>query len=291
MNYDTTSLIVREGKTMSKELEGKMKMILSKVKSNKEMSYHSQDLIKCHLCNDTGWIDVKVEGNIQPCSKPCKCRKEEIQAKRLKFANLPDTFKDVYLSNFNINVYQNQEQISVACNLIKIYVDNLEENLNAGIGLYIYSNTPGSGKTRMLVSLANEFLKKEIQVKFATSMTIISEIKDTWNKGAEIGESQLLSALINTKVLMIDDFGAEKYTECFEKRFYHIINERYINKKPTFFTSNVELDNLEYDDRIKNRVLEVCYQIHFPEESLRKYIANENQRKIQSKLKELRQNC
>lgn len=262
-------------------------MILSRVQSNKEIYCHSQDLIKCHLCNDTSWIEVKGEGNTQPTYKPCKCQEEKRQAKRLKFANLPDTFKDVYLSNFNINVYQNQGQISVACNLIKIYVDDLDQNLNAGMGLYVYSATKGSGKTRMLVSLANEFVKKAIQVKFATSIAIINEIKRTWNEEVEIGESQLLSALINTKVLMIDDFGTETYKKWIEERFYHIINERYINKKPTFFTSNVELDNLEYDDRIKNRVLEMCYQIHFPEESIRKYIANENQRKIQSKLKGL----
>lgn len=261
------------------------------MQSNKEMYCHSQDLIKCPLFNDEGWIYVKVEDNIQPTVKPCKCQEQIRREKRLKFANLPNTFKNVYLSNFNINLYQNQEQIAVACNLIKIYLDNLDENLNNGMGLYIYSDTKGSGKTRMLVSLANEFLKRGMQVKFATSIAIINEIKRTWNEEVEIGESQLLSALINTKVLMIDDFGIETYKKWIEERFYHIINERYINKKPTFFTSNVELDNLEYDDRIKNRVLEVCYQIHFPEESIRKYIANENQRKIQSKLKELRQNC
>ena len=68
-------------------------------------------------------------------------------------------------------------------------------------------------------------------------------------------------------------------------RFYQIINDRYVNKKVTIFTSNIELEKLQYDDRITNRIKETTYQIHFPEESIRGYIAEKNDRDMIEKLK------
>ena len=159
------------------------------------------------------------------------------------------------------------------------------------MGLYFFSNVKGSGKTRMAAGIANELLKSH-QVKFAVSTTIIREIKRTWERSGagarEEGrqnESQLLDALGMTEILIIDDFGTEQVAPWINDRFYQIINDRYVNKKVTIFTSNIELDKLQYDDRITNRIMESTYQIHFPEESIRGYIAKKNNQEMIQNLK------
>lgn len=89
-------------------------------------------------------------------------------------------------------------------------------------------------------------------------------------------ESKLIDELVGTEILILDDFGTEQVKEWIDERFYNIINERYINKKVTFYTSNLSIDELQYNDRITNRIKETSYELHFPEESIREYIAVEN---------------
>lgn len=182
------------------------------------------------------------------------------------------------LSTFSVSVYLNKdskEKINVVVSAIKTYLDNFEEMQSKGKGLYLFSETKGSGKTRLAASLANHLLEKH-QVKFATSTAILNEIKRTWESKSDQSESKLFDDLVNVEILVIDDFGTEKVKDWNNEKFYHLINERYSNQKVTIFTSNYSLDNLNYDDRIVNRIKEQAFQLHFPEESVREKIAMDN---------------
>lgn len=170
--------------------------------------------------------------------------------------------------------------IKNAIKSVNYWLDNLDDMMKRGIGLYFHSNTKGSGKTRMAVSIANELLDRKIQVKFATSLQIINEIKSTWSHDSELNESKLLEQLSTTTVLIIDDFGTEQYKDWIGERFYSIINQRYVDNKVTIFTSNYNLKNIDYDERIVNRIKERTYQIPFPEESVREHIAEENRKEL-----------
>ena len=137
----------------------------------------------------------------------------------------------------------------------------------------------------MAASIANELINNmDMQVKFAVSTYILSEIKRSWGKDSLYTENSLIDALTASQVLIIDDFGTENVNGWVGEKFYHIINERYINKKVTIFTSNESLKTLKYDDRITNRIKEMTYQIQFPEESVREYIAQRNNEEMLKKI-------
>lgn len=157
---------------------------------------------------------------------------------------------------------------------IKWYLEHLPEQIEAGKGLYLWSDTKGSGKTMLAAALANELINNHKRyVKFATSLDILDEIKATYSN--EGNESKLLKDLVNTDILIIDDFGTERSSDWAGEKFYQIVNNRYINKKVTFYTSNYDLQTLKYDDRITNRIRERSYLIHFPEESVREVKARQ----------------
>ena len=146
--------------------------------------------------------------------------------------------------------------------------------------MYIWSETKGSGKTRMAISLLNEILvEHRIFGYFATSTQIINEIKNTWDNDA-MSESELLRKLTRYHVLIIDDFGTELPKQWINERFYHIINERYNNQKLTIYTSNHNLENLRYDDRIIDRIFESTFVVPMPEESIRRKLAKVEQERI-----------
>lgn len=199
---------------------------------------------------------------------------------KLSFAAIPETYKDVRLTDFKLSYYKTQESRDIfkaSANHVKWYLDNLYQNIEHGKGIYFWSNTKGSGKTMMAAAVANELINTfHRYVKFATSLDILDEIRATYdrrNRDDEETESTLLKDLATSEFLVIDDFGTERATDWAGEKFYQIVNKRYINKKVTFFTSNYNLSTLNYDDRITDRIKERSFITHFPEESVREMIA------------------
>ena len=249
------------------------------------MAENLKDSDVCPICGGEEWILIKDGDGIEKAI-PCSCREKAVMSRKLHFAEIPEAFKGINLKAFRTDIYQKEEskkKISDACQIIRAYLDDFGKQKEDGMGLYIYSQTKGSGKTHIAAGIANELLKNYV-VKFSVSITIIQEIKNTWGKDAEYSESKLLDALSTTDILVIDDFGVETPAGWINDKFYQIINERYINKKVTIFTSNEPLETLQYDDRITNRIRERTYQIAFPEESVRDYIAQKHEKSLLEKL-------
>lgn len=236
---------------------------------------------ECRICNNSYWV-INENGN----AVRCQCFGKERINRRLRFACIPEKFKDMKLNTFRTAVYKLQDskdKIAVVVSAIKTYLENFEEMQANGKGLYLFSDTKGSGKTRLAASIANSLLENH-QVKFATSTAILQEIKKTYDKKSEQSESKLFDDLINIEILVIDDFGTEQVKDWNDERFYYLINERYNNRKVTIFTSNYSLETLDYDDRIINRIKEQAFQLHFPEESVRELIAYENSKMLADKI-------
>lgn len=238
----------------------------------------------CPRCHGTGWIFWRDDEG-REYGKHCECGvvDRQIMERKLEFANIPAAFKALELKTFRLDVYQREESrklIKDTCAAIKYYLNNLENMRKDGMGLYLYSGTKGSGKTRMAASIANELIHvHRMQVKFAGSMQIVNEIKATWDDRGR-SESALLNALASVQVLVIDDFGTELPKDWIGERFYSIINGRYQDKLITILTSNMSLSDLRYDDRITNRIKERTFQLHFPEESVRDLIAEQNRKAL-----------
>ena len=239
----------------------------------------------CPKCHGSGWVMYEDE---KGClwQKECECgiRQLMIMKSRLKFASIPAIYRNTRLKDLRYDAYQNSESRDIykkAAGAIKFWLDNLDKMLERGKGLYFVSKFKGCGKTMTACALANELLyEKHIPVKFATFNQILDAIKATYETKSE-SEYKLICDLQNTKVLFIDEFGLSKATPWVNEKFYTIINGRYNNKLATIFTSNLNLkDTAEagYDERITDRISEMCFSILFPGESVRQNI-HENERK------------
>ena len=245
-----------------------------------------RDIDVCPYCQNSGY-ELFVDEDGLEYARKCRCGilDRMLHDRRLRFADIPEAFKDVRLSNFKKSAYQDQESkkiVTEASHAIMYWLENLETMQEKGIGLSLYSYTKGSGKTRLIVSISNELIEKHsVQVKFCTSVRILDEIRKTWDRNRQVEEeteSQLLYALMNVDVLVIDDFGAEQTRGWVNEKFYSIINERYIARKITLFTSNSRMEDLQYDERIISRIKERVLQIPMPEESVRDAIAEQNRK-------------
>lgn len=90
-----------------------------------------------------------------------------------------------------------------------------------------------------------------------------------------------LSGFQSCDLLIRDDFGMERQTDYAREQVFNIIDGRYLSRKPLIVTTNLSLSELKHpkdmvEQRIFDRVLELCVPVCFDGESLRQEKAKQN---------------
>lgn len=241
---------------------------------------------KCLKCRDRGYYEFEQDG--YSFIRACECEKAQRDRleSRLKFAAIPRELAGQTIDSFRTDCYsteQNRSLAEMAKSLAAQYIKNFPKIREIGKGLYFHSAVKGSGKTRLAVSIANDLITKQaVSVKFATTIQILDQIRNTYGdrNGWGISEQELTNQIISVPVLVIDDIGAEQSKDWVNERFYNILNGRMIEKRITIFTSNYRINELKLDERIVNRIEKMALPIEFPDESIRRMIAQSENNKL-----------
>ena len=147
---------------------------------------------------------------------------------------------------------------------LKEFCDKYNKN-GAFKGLYLHGNF-GCGKTYLISALFNEMSKKRISTEIVYYPELLRDIKNDFDTYGD-----RIDYLENVDLLLIDDIGAEKVTEWSRDEILGtILQKRMNNYKTTFFTSNLNMEELERhlrinsysDDEIKaRRIIERIKQL------------------------------
>lgn len=224
----------------------------------------------CDNCQTPGSCFELKKVNGIDIAVPRPCYKRGMHEKKLKFACIPEKYKANKLEDFKQTYYKGEDKklIEKAILCVQYYLSGKSSKT-----FYFYSQEKGSGKTMLMSILANELIEQDKQVKFSTAPDIMREIKNTWDKDNKYTENQLIADIVNSEIMIIDDYGiSEKPSSWENEKFYEIINNRYIKNMPTFYTSNSSIFDLKVDERIKSRLNETCVEVKFPELSVRSII-------------------
>lgn len=220
--------------------------------------------------------------------RECRCRKRMLIEKKVSFANIPEEFSGLTVSSFQIDCYSTEifrNRATLAKKATANFIKEFDTYKEYGKGLYFYSKEKGSGKTRLAISLGNALMNtRSVQVKFITTKNLLDEITKTWNKNSEYSQSELLEAINNVEVLILDDIGVERPKDWISEVMYSIMDNRMTRKKVTIFTSNDSIENLDHDDRIKSRIDKMAVPIYLPDESIRSSIAKKENQEFTKKL-------
>lgn len=124
-------------------------------------------------------------------------------------------------------------------------------------GLFIMGSY-GSGKSHVAAAICNRMLDQEYRCRYANVPETLAELRATYNGNGK--EDAILDELTTTDLLVLDDIGAEKPTEWAVDRLYTVIDSRYRHMRPTIYTTNLSLDemDLRIGGRIVDRVLGSC---------------------------------
>lgn len=161
----------------------------------------------------------------------------------------------------------------------KRYVAHWEEMREQDLGLLFWGR-PGNGKTFAAGCIANALLESEDlhapSVRMTTFGTILNQLPGMTAQDKE----WYLDGFRTCDLLILDDFGMERRTEYAQEQVFNIIDGRYVSRKPLIVTTNLSPNELKHPEglvqqRIFDRVLEMCVPVCFDGESLRRDKARE----------------
>ena len=227
--------------------------ILIKYTSSLEES--CEEFYNCKKCKNLEDCKNKVkgycytaasDGNIinfsyNTCSKMDKKLKETSYEKNLDLYKLP---KEIKKASFK-DIYKDDKARIPIIKYFKEFMDNYN-NDEKPKGIYL-NGSFGSGKTYLIAALFNEMAKKGVKSILVYYPDFLVSLKSSMFS-SESG-SDFYDRLNSTKqvpLLLLDDIGAENVTNWTRAEVLGpILQYRMQNNLPTFFTSNLTIDELE----------------------------------------------
>lgn len=263
-----------------------MDQITQNLTINPDEEYEKDGIVYCKACNEPRTVDVPAIG-IMRC--PCSCQRKEYEQKMIA-GKIEELRKSSLIgSRFAGATFKTTEvtskEFSLIYNRCRRYCEVADTVLSRGIGIYLYGDK-GRGKTHLTACMANQLITQLHSVLFTNFSEISQAIKNTFGKqhielGSGKTEQELMTKLAEVEFLFIDDFGTEKVSKGNEDlwlqgKVYDIINSRYVNNKPTIFTSNYSLrelvENRGVADKTVDRIMEMTEIIKLEGVSYRKLL-------------------
>lgn len=205
---------------------------------------------------------------------------------RIGASGLPKDYRDLTLNTSPVR----GEQAKIY-GMLDEYVKTFERQFEAGNervkSLYLWSESPGTGKTTTASALLNEWLiahylgslKRGQQPSQLPSLFLdVNELQTRYNLAtmtddkAELDDiKRLMRKCMDVSFLVCDDVGIRSATESFKSIVHGIINARTTQSLPTVFTSNLPLDEMAkvFDARLADRMRDMCVVLHYSGESKR----------------------
>lgn len=241
--------------------------------------------LRCKVCGDRRETTIKFRSatGMKERKVRCVCRcererserekeereKEEAKAKArsLKKASLMD--ERFYTATFNNakETQYNKKNLGTC----RRYAEIFPEMVMKKQGLLFWGDV-GTGKSYASACIANYLLGRGVPVVMTSFVKAIEAIRSREQ------EERLFGIVATVKLLILDDFGAERTTDYALEKVYDIVDSRYRSGLPLIVTTNLSMDEMlqERDtrySRIYDRIFEMCYPVQWTGPSWRRRMA------------------
>lgn len=222
---------------------------------------------ECSTCNGIGWILTR-ENDFDYAERCPSCRKARRAADD---TGIPENYFDADVSKFKLDVYT--VKTGKLQRIINSFVSDYAKWRLHNEGLYLWSETPGSGKTFLACCLARSVsIAHDVQMRFISMPDYLAQIQASFKRpdGAE-DPSQIYRTC---ELLVLDDVGSEKKGDWQRAELFRVINDRISSGLMTIITSNYAQSEIPTaDDRTVSRIQNNTLPIEMPEESIREMLA------------------
>ena len=113
-------------------------------------------------------------------------------------------------------------------------------------GLLFLAGSTGTGKTHLLAAIANTLIERADDVMYAVAPRVIDRLR-----GVRFSDEEAMAdlkayhnRLIDCRVLLLDELGAEDASERAQNQLQQVIDYRYANRRGMVIASNLVRDEL-----------------------------------------------
>ena len=171
-----------------------------------------------------------------PCSKLIKEEDTYAYKKNITCFELP---KEISEASFSKAFRDDKKRLPIF-KYFKEFMDSYLKD-KKGKGLYL-SGSFGSGKTYLIAALFNELAKKGVSSALVYYPELLRSLKSSFGSDYE----EKFDFIKRVPLLLLDDIGAENTTSWSRDEVLGpILQYRMEEELPTFFTSNLKIDELE----------------------------------------------
>jgi DNA replication protein DnaC len=202
------------------------------------------------VCDGSGWILGP-----EDVARACECRAERLNRGRSRGISsvIPPRYRGVSFDRPPVSDMQRDLQTKAAVSDVQKFIENLDERLGQGRGLWLFGDT-GTGKTTLAMLVSKAALEAGKTVAIYSLPKLLARIRRTYDSepGGE-GYLSFFERLTSVDLLHIDDLGAEKRSDWVLEQLYALINERYEAERSVLVTTN--LDHRELEEQIGPRTV------------------------------------
>ncbi|MDR1246114.1 MAG: ATP-binding protein [Clostridiales Family XIII bacterium] len=212
---------------------------------------------ECEKCKGTGliWGTSESNGLIYENVRDCDCMLPAKIDRMLKKSGVDyEKYAEMSLGNFLVDTDEATKMRNIATAF-------LETRNSVGLGFFGKS---GTGKTHICIAVCQEITRQTVMPhRYFSYRGEIQKLKSVmYDKEAY---ERKIAELSRVKVLYVDDLyklakNGDKFPMQDLQIMYSIINNRYINKRATLFSSEYSLKEItDIDEATGSRIYDMCY--------------------------------
>ena len=209
----------------------------------------------CPVCDGLGWVSRELPLDHPDFGKltPCVCRAEELKNER--FRRLQRYGQLEPFAQITFESLESEAARTTAAERRGPHADALtgaREYAADPDGWLVLHGPSGSGKTHIAAAVANDVIRRGVPALLVSVPDFLDYLRGAYAPNAETPFDSLFEQVKDAPLLILDDLGAQSATPWAQEKLFQVLNQRFIERRPTVITLSKPL--LEIEPQLLSRL-------------------------------------